>query len=718
MATTPQSLPPLAPVPPAEIRKLIPNPEWPACLDAWIALAELRLNLSQPDFNLSVSQDESTSSFLCSYMQNARALFAPSATPDGTGVEARSVTLRRLCFLLSRRLLLEVQPTPPELLEWPFISAFCDIYHSSSATKALLLEVWAKYGEALTLSIENGKAIVMKQLSLPGISKSAEAGQNLQTLTLLAFTLPAAGSILMTGSDYLDTLFDAYKNYQKNASLRKALVANVYVGFTSLLKLEPPVVSLLLDQLYSLKAAAKVDVGGVPREPTLLSDLVCSTNLLSRLEATLASTPQKRSGSLLASLRVYQAECSSFHTRYQRARRRDKGKGRAVETDTGTSEIHIHKMSLITQIQDLFPNLGSAYISKLLDNYADDVETVISHLLEGSLPPHLRDLDETAQLPPSGPPTTHFSPRATPFTPASASPALQPTADTAAAAAPPPTMPSRKNVFDNDAFDRLTISPANLHIGRANPSLTTEDILADRSDHTAKKAAILSALAAFDSDDDERDDTYDLADVGGTVDSLPPGTDADADITMDRQQPPTESNDTKLYTLYKTNPSLFARDAPTRRSPHRANLRRETGMTDEAIEGWALMLSRDPKRAARFERNIQLAGAGGPAQHQQVDLPSTAYRRSAAAEAEDEDEIDSSGPGFNARGGGRGGRGRGGGGGGGRGRGGAGNVAGPSSGDKDTALARQRKDANKSSRANHNRRDQRAKKMARGGGGL
>ena len=63
--------------------------------------------------------------------------------------------------------------------------------------------------------------------------------------------------------------------------------------------------------------------------------------------------------------------------------------------------------------------------------------------------------------------------------------------------------------------------------------------------------------------------------------------------------------------------------------------------------------------------------------------------------------------------GGFGGRARGRGGFPGRGRG-RGNVAGPT-GDKDTEAARRRKEASKGSRANHNRRDQRARKMARGG---
>ena len=59
------------------------------------------------------------------------------------------------------------------------------------------------------------------------------------------------------------------------------------------------------------------------------------------------------------------------------------------------------------------------------------------------------------------------------------------------------------------------------------------------------------------------------------------------------------------------------------------------------------------------------------------------------------------------------GRGRGGRGGRGGGRGGS-NVAGPTD-DKNTQISRQRKEANKGSTANHNRKAQRDKKMARGG---
>jgi activating signal cointegrator complex subunit 2 len=116
-------------------------------------------------------------------------------------------------------------------------------------------------------------------------------------------------------------------------------------------------------------------------------------------------------------------------------------------------------------------------------------------------------------------------------------------------------------------------------------------------------------------------------------------------------------------------------------------------MTDEAIEGWGIMLGRDPRRLRRLEAKFSTFAG------QQRELATTSWRDSPAGSG------DEAGYGSGERGGNRG-RGRGRGRGGGRGgRGGAGNVAGPVDD----------KDANKGSRANHNRKDQRGKKMARAG---
>lgn len=251
----------------------------------------------------------------------------------------------------------------------------------------------------------------------------------------------------------------------------------------------------------------------------------------------------------------------------------------------------------------------------------------------------------------------------------------------------PPQLPVRHNIYDDDDFDRLAADTAAISFGK-RPERNADELLKDRST-TSNKAAILSALAAFDSDDDERDDTYDAADVGGTVDS---SANQEADGAND-------SNEEVLFRTFQSDPKLFDRDATARRSPARSKIREETAMTDEAIEGWALMLTRNPQQMRRLESKYAFNG------QQQLQIERTSWRASPAGSgAEDSDR----GPGAPRGGRGRG-RGRGG-----IGRGRGGNVAGTPS-DKGTEAARRQKEASKGSRANHNRRDGRAKKMARGG---
>ncbi len=225
-----------------------------------------------------------------------------------------------------------------------------------------------------------------------------------------------------------------------------------------------------------------------------------------------------------------------------------------------------------------------------------------------------------------------------------------------------------------------------LHFGKRGPGKTADDVLNDRST-APNKAAILSALAAFDSDDDERDDTYDVEDVGGTVENSLGGEDVQ------------DTNEDVLFRAYQVNAKVFERDAVTRRSEARLRLKEETGMTDEAIEGWALMLSRNPQQKRRLEARLSMFAAAQP------ELAPTAWRASPAGSGTEDSGTDGASSFRGGRGRGRawglGNRGR-------------GNVAGPA-GDKDTEQARRRKEASKGSRGNHNRRNERARKIARGG---
>ncbi|KAI3113002.1 hypothetical protein DTO012A7_5276 [Penicillium roqueforti] len=691
--------PVLAPVPSPAVRRTIPSNDWESCLDAWMALLGIRLNASDQQFKVVAAEDPSIPPFLGSYYQYT----AAGDSSLQSGPKARQ--LRKLCFLATRRYILDLSNPPDGILDWRLLGNLCCCYPSSAALKTSLSSAWDLHQGKITSSMERAKAVVIKNLSSANSSSNPEVISDIRRLTILASVLPACGQELMAGSDFLDTISEAYQAKGAREEFRKILVANIYVGLVSLLK-EPVNLSSLLDQLFSLKAAARVGAPKMKREATLLSDLICSSDLLIRLDKYLSIHPQKRGQDLLASLRTYQVESKSLHHRYQRRKKVDKGK-EVSSHPIVSGELHAHKMSLVTQVQDLFPDLGSGFVVRLLDCYNDNPETIVAHLLDDSLPVELQSLDRSEQLPPTAEPHhSHMSPHPTP----PESPTLAP-------------LPARKNIFDEDVdiaeLSRSGEAQGKLYFGRADPDQTADIILSDHSKHAANKAAILSALATFDSDDDERDDTYDTADVGGAIDGATGGADGEADpAERNRRAADTE---TILFRTYKSNPGLFARDSATRRSQPRGSLKRETEMTDEAIEGWALMLTRDPKRLAKLEDRLAMdAGAlAGAGSLNQPELRPTSYRRPQPRENGDEgsDEGESSGHAGSRGGrggGGRGGRARGGGGRGGRGRGG-----GPSSGGQgqpDTTVSRQRKEENKSSRANHNRRQQHAKKMARGGG--
>ena len=234
-----------------------------------------------------------------------------------------------------------------------------------------------------------------------------------------------------------------------------------------------------------------------------------------------------------------------------------------------------------------------------------------------------------------------------------------------------------------------------MHYGRAaDHEKDADTLLKERTPDSiaASKAAILSALATFDADDDERDDTYDVEDVGGTVDNTMPGSGDDVVKGEDKRD---EVHEEALFQAFQASPEAFERDFATRTSQYRATLREETGMTNEMIEGWAIMLRRDPGRLRRLETKFSVADVN------QRELGRSSWQDT---EGEAEDYIRTP-SGLTSRG--RGGLRN-------YGRGGRGNVVG-SANDRSTQHARQSKDQNKGSRANHNRRDARAKKMARGG---
>ncbi|KAH7250038.1 uncharacterized protein BKA55DRAFT_511520 [Fusarium redolens] len=645
------SLPPLAPFPQSSWRQHLSPSEWNTLLQSWTSICRAISSLSEKDIKTALSRDDSIATFLVSFAEE-------TAEAGFTILDSHSTTLPKAVFQLISRVF-AVSP-PPQLFDYAFLANIARIF-PRKATAPLIAQLFQQHAAALEASLTGLKKQLIPQLEagIKGDLKSVEA--RLIRLNYLLHASSDTCTLFLAGSDFLDGLIVCFR--VMNPPLRKVILTTTYLCLVGLIDTEPAKWSMLSDQLYALKEAADAHKAGpLNVNDSLVPELITNTPilkiLLRRAEDTGAATENLKKR--ITALESYRKGAMVRPKRLIR-RRLDKGKGKETQPEVD-ADIHVHKMSQITQVQDLFPDLGSGFVSKCLDEYGEDVEQVVSNLLSETLPPHLADADRSESL------SSHSEAGHTELAP-------RPT---------PPQVPARHNVFDDDDFDRLAMDVSKVSFGK-KPGKNADEMLKDKA-NAPNKSAILSALAAFDSDDDERDDTYDADDVGGTVDA----SNQEADAASD-------SNEEALFRAYQMDSKLFDRDAATRRSSPRAKLREETGMTDEAIEGWALILVRNPQQKRRLEAKYAFSG-------QQAQLERTSWRESPAGSGEEGSEPD----GGSSRGGRGGGRGRG------RGRGRGGNVAGPT-GKKETETARKNKEANKGSRANHNRRDARAKKMARGG---
>ncbi|KAL8819563.1 MAG: hypothetical protein Q9223_002036 [Gallowayella weberi] len=377
-------LPSFAPFPPPNLKKEIVPEAWEMCIDAWILLAQGHLLLTRDAFSLKVSQDPSVVEFLSSYVEdNARHL--------DSSVDSKSILLKRSCYLLVHRCLTELKRRPPPFVAWQFLSDLCILYAKSPSLNTLLQDVWQsedlgskfqKHKSSLTHNLENAAS---KQ-------EQSDLGMTLERTAALLKSCPDYGQFLMLGSDFIDALSALYDRAEP--FLRKRTVVLSYRCFSALMHSSKPKFSMLLDHLYALKSSKK--------QHSLLSALCSSTPFVRMLRDQITGADAVRGEKLIRELSTLEGTGTLPPKRNKAARgRADKGKGvQRDEYGHGAFDggVHVHKMSLVTQVQDLFPDLGSAFVIKLLDEYDDDIEQVTAHLLDESLPPHLQSLDRSETM--------------------------------------------------------------------------------------------------------------------------------------------------------------------------------------------------------------------------------------------------------------------------------------------------------------------------------
>ena len=377
------SLPQFAAFPPPQLRtELLPS-EWEACIDSWIFLCRAHLLRPRKLFSLQLNKDPSVTDFLLSYLRQN------TIAEDLSSIDAQKKgALRSDAFLLAHRALTDGDPTPMPLLEASFLEDLSIMYGRNASLRELLVRTWTSRNlDSLSTSFRKRKSALVRMIE-DGKGTTELEDSLYRTVSLLRVLYPY-GQFLMEGSDFLDSLATCYEH--KSPGLQKKLLVTAYLCLASLLEPSNPRISILIDHLYGLKSASGYG--------NLLKALCSSTHFLQKLRSRLSGPEAARAKALLQELSAFETTASG-KPRNLIKRKINKGKGKVREEygHDALNNVHVHRISQITQIQDLFPDLGSLFIVKLLDEYDDDIEQVTAHLLDDSLPDHLRQADRSENM--------------------------------------------------------------------------------------------------------------------------------------------------------------------------------------------------------------------------------------------------------------------------------------------------------------------------------
>jgi activating signal cointegrator complex subunit 2 len=379
------SLPPFAPFPKASWRQHISPGDWDALLEAWIALSQAYLDLENAAFKQAAANDEALTIFVSTFVEEAS---------TESGAKTISPRLLKAIFRLISRLFI-ISP-PPGLLDVKFLAGFAKIFPKKHAAP-LLSQLFTSQATPIESSLLSLKKLLIPQLDAGSKGDLKLVESELTRLNPLLHVSPNACILLLAGSDFFDGLVTCFQVI--NPPLRKAIITTVYLCLVGLIEIEPPKWSMISDQLYAIQVAAETHKKGTlnPND-SLAADLVTNTPILKALLRKLESSPMAPS-TLKSRITTLESFKTGIIVRPKKLVKRkvDKGKGIEAAEDVH-AEMHVHQMSQITNIQDIFPDLGAGFIAKCLNEYGDDVEQVIANLFDETLPPHLATADRSETL--------------------------------------------------------------------------------------------------------------------------------------------------------------------------------------------------------------------------------------------------------------------------------------------------------------------------------
>lgn len=329
---------------------------------------------------------------------------------------------------------------------------------------------------------------------------------------------------------------------------------------------------------------------------SLIQDLLNRTTFLDRIQS--ASDGRHGVQNLLSNF--MEVQMSSIERTHAEAATHDEKEDEAFEL-----------MSKISQLQDLFPDMNAMWLKACLLEYDNDVTITTMQILEDKLPERLKvSADQLNELAPTSKQTTQ---------PAALSRSNE-------------SFPERANIFDGDDFDRLEHDRSQVKDRRRRRDSDNADTMLKQTLSLEEQAKVLSL--AYDPNEDEFDDTYD------DYERIPALDHQTNDDLADSTSLAVPSIDDLLFMTSESNPGVFERSA--RKQKDREDLRARTNLSDEQIEGWMVMLKREPARARKLAEKHAFAG-------QQAEIKSSKWSPSDSTDDADSPKADRS----RGRGGGR-----------------------------------------------------------------
>ncbi|KAF3308212.1 hypothetical protein TWF173_001625 [Orbilia oligospora] len=570
-----------ASIPPYKSRSKLSPPTVDRCLTHWATALHTLRHLPDPLFTQQITPTSSFTKFLLSYISNddlshndtddwvypsTSTSSTKSSTQQGKKDEEETIITKvkyinrslRLC--LKRAISLGINISEIFGSNYSYYIKLGALFFVEGGSKPLLRSIWNHDNSVLvTATKEHLKSIstMLQDLASGKINVEDQHIAVLQELCYFVMTIPEISFGILSEETVFEDLAAAYfslsSQLQQQKQKKKDAVIPILeeirrLQFTVIMastQADPKRYSTIIDFLFNFIAGADTDV---PMN-SYITAIISQTPLLDRLTSIDAEGYTNRWSTILAKLQNFDSSSSTSQVskRITKLPRRKQKSKHPSSSSVDTTTIDIPQK--IHELSQLFPHTSKSILQATLSSTNYDLETATMLLLDN---PSLESSSSPLSPPP---PYGEYT-------------------------------PNKQSTNPPDELSTLTVPTSRLYLGKRDISGTADNLLKDRST-APTKSQILSALQAFDSDDDERDDTYDHEDVGAVDPTT--ATESEANNANNNTVTSGGTEEKALYNALVQNPGVFTRDAVTRRGNERKLLREVTGMSDEAIEGWKIM---------------------------------------------------------------------------------------------------------------------------------